>query len=332
MGYLNQRLNTFWQLFFLPHRGSRWSNEADLLGIATNGGLVLATPDGRSLLVGIPPSNHLEFSALVATADGGRSWSPSAPILGVDEGLAVSAGGNELALVKSTKGGQVLQSSHNGSWRTLITARSLSSLTSGGSCAPVGLTNVGFAPDGRQLVGATCGRKGVVGIFANENGKWRLVGPSIPSSDRNDSVRVLSLQSGTNATEAVLSIQTGSGSRIVTAGSPTGVGAWTVSTSLELGRTNRVVSIGTAGSLGVFVLSSAGLEDQLAVVDPKGGSWRLFPALPAATATVAFPSPDEIDALVVNTNIMTDWVLQAPFRTWTKHQVVDVRILYGSSD
>jgi hypothetical protein len=332
MGYLNQTLNTFWQLFFLPRDGSRWSNQVESLGMATNGGLVLATPGGRSLLVGILPVNNLAFSALIATADGGHSWSPSAPILGVDEGLAVSASGDELALVKSAEGGQVLESSPDGSWRTLITTRSLASSTAGRSCDPVALTNVGFEPTGTQLVGATCARKGVVGIFADENGQWRLGGPSIPRSDGTDYVRVLSLQSGSNGVQAAFAVETPSGSRLFTARSRAGVSGWAVSRSLALGPTRRVVSVGPAGSLGLFVLSSKGSADQLAVADPTGGSWRLLPALPADTATVAFPSPDEIDALVVNTNIMTEWILRSPSRTWTKHQVVKVQILYGSSD
>ena len=62
MGHLDQPLNTFWQLFFRASGTSSWSNATSTLATATNGGLIIATPDGQSVEVGIRPANRLTFS------------------------------------------------------------------------------------------------------------------------------------------------------------------------------------------------------------------------------------------------------------------------------
>ena len=79
MGHLDQPLNTFWQLFFRAKGATRWSDYASALAVATNGGLLVATPNGRSLVVGIRPANLLDYSPLLVTANNGRTWIPASP-------------------------------------------------------------------------------------------------------------------------------------------------------------------------------------------------------------------------------------------------------------
>ncbi len=102
MGHLDDPLNTFWQLFFLPPGGRSWSNQVEATAVATNGGLVLAPSAGRSLAVGIRPSNQLTFSPVIATANGGRSWSNGLIPQGLaasPDALAAGPSGQAVALV-----------------------------------------------------------------------------------------------------------------------------------------------------------------------------------------------------------------------------------------
>ncbi len=69
MGNLQQPLNTFWQLFFRAPGAASWSNKVEAAATATNGGLVLASAEGRSVIVGIRPSARLTFSHLITTSD-----------------------------------------------------------------------------------------------------------------------------------------------------------------------------------------------------------------------------------------------------------------------
>ena len=98
MGHLDQPLNTFWQLFFRPRGARQWSNTASALAVATNGGLVLATDAGKSLTIGIRPTNYLAYSPLIVTSNA-RSWSSATPLGALAEqpdALAVTAGGAAL--------------------------------------------------------------------------------------------------------------------------------------------------------------------------------------------------------------------------------------------
>ena len=99
MGHLDQPLNTFWQLFFLPIGAALWKNHAANLGMATNGGLLLASPASQGLLVAIRPSNYLRYSALVATTNG-TAWDPASPAAGFVDSLAVGPDDQQLALLK----------------------------------------------------------------------------------------------------------------------------------------------------------------------------------------------------------------------------------------
>lgn len=330
MGHLSHPLNTFWQLFFLPAQGGSWQDHAGQLGIADNGGLLLASPGASSLVVAAPPSNFLKFSAMAVTTADGRSWTPGPALQGAAASLAVAARGPEFAVVRDTSGGKVAAASAgSSSWHTEVTARALGATPAGRSCAPIHLTAVAAGPSGTPLVGARCGQKGVAGVFADEGGQWQSVGPQVSASGAQ--VAVLSLRTAGGSPSALFSLTTRSGTRIV-AGWADANGSWRLSSRLSLGAHGRLASIGPAPDDGAFVLSRQGSgAERLAVVRGPGTSWTSLPAPPKGTATVAFPSAGRVDALAVHDSLMTDWVLTTGSPAWTKRQHVKVTIIYGSS-
>jgi hypothetical protein len=328
MGHLDQPLNTFWQLFLLRGGTGAWSDHAGQLGVATNGGFVLATAAGGPLVVATRPSNLLEYSALVTTATGG-AWTPAPPIDGATSALAVDPAGEKLALVADRAGGRVAVAGPGGEWRTLVTARSLRSSGAGRSCRPTQLTALAVGPTGTPFVGAACGRPGVAGVLAGSDGTWRAVGPSLPGAQRHSPVVVLSLRSAGTALEGLFA----SVSHATTSleyGWTSGDGHWEVSAGLVLGSGDRVLSIGPGPGSGEFVLFRHGAGDRLAVSDPPRRTWTALPDPPTGTATVAF-SGSRVDALAAADTVMTDWLLNPTSSGWTRHQVVHVGILFGSS-
>ena len=67
--------DNFWQLFVRPAATGRW-RLATPPGVASNGGLVVASPGGRSVVAGFRPSQDLSFSPLATTHDNGTAWTP----------------------------------------------------------------------------------------------------------------------------------------------------------------------------------------------------------------------------------------------------------------
>jgi hypothetical protein len=67
-------------------------------------------------------------------------------------------------------------------------------------------------------------------------------------------------------------------------------------------------------------------------ISGPGASWQALPSVPAGTATLA-PGPGSgsgaFDALAVSGSRLTVWQLAAA--AWTKAQVINVPITYGSS-
>lgn len=328
MGHLDQPLNTFWQLFLLPGGTGDWSDHAGQLGIATNGGLVLAATADGPLVVATRPSNLLEFSPLVTTTTGG-AWTPAPPVDGATSALAVDQAGEKLALVADQSGGGVAVARPGGGWRTLVTARSLRADGAGRSCRPAQLTAVAVGPSGTPFVGASCGRPGVAGVLARRDGTWQAVGPSLPASQRHSLVEVLSLRSAGAALEGLFASVSHRTTSLVYGWTGNG-GRWELSTDLVLGSGDRVLSIGPGPGSGEFVLFRRGAGDRLALLDPPRRTWAALPDPPAGTSTVAF-SGSRVDALAVADTVMTDWLLDPASSGWTRHQVVHVGILFGSS-
>ena len=127
MGGSNADDNAFWQLFTRPAGSTSWKLVTPP-GVATNGGFVLATEGGQSLIAGFRPGVDLTFSALTATRDNGSTWQPGSPLqpglADVPDALAAAPGGGRmLALLL---GGTLTQSADDGTnWTTLSGLRSL---------------------------------------------------------------------------------------------------------------------------------------------------------------------------------------------------------------
>jgi hypothetical protein len=332
MGHLDQPLNTFWQLFFRPNGGAGWSDKAEGLGVATNGGLLLATGGGQSLAVGVQPANLLHFSPLLVTSNGGSSFSPVTPVATLaqqPDALAVGAAGQWLALTTAA-GGQVFESAAGlASWHELTTTSSLGQSAAGRTCGIVAMTAVAV-DSGRAVIGADCSEAGEVGIFASADA-WRLAAPRLPAALDHGTVTVLGLQQTDVGLRAALEVSEGHDTSLVAAWTTDGGATWSVSSVLGLG-SRRVLSIGPDGPAGLFVLASlTGASDSVEVVSGPGGSWRGLPSAPASTQTLVFGPADTADALAVNDTVFTDWKLTQGATGWMKAQVIDVPIAFGSS-
>lgn len=331
MGHFDQPLNTFWQLFFRPSGASRWSDDAKALAVATNGGIILANDNDRSLAIGIRPANLLEYSPLLVTPDGGSSVTPAAPVAALarqPDALAVSS--PQWLALTANGGGEVQQDdSGSTSWHPLTTVKTLDQSVAGRSCGLVSMTAVAVASGG-ALVGADCSRTGKVGVFADQ-GSWRLVGPSLPSALDGGTVAVLGLQETEDGVCAVLEVSEGHDASLISAWTTDGGASWSLSPILQLGR-RKVLSIGPDGPTGLFVLaSSTGDADLGEVLTGPKGSWRGLPPVPDTTQTLVCGANGSVDALAVSDTVFTDWKLTAGAAGWTKAQVIKVPIEFGSS-
>lgn len=332
MGQLDQPLNTFWQLLFRPAGSASWSNQVEATATATNGGLVLASPGDRSLIVGIRPSARLTFTPLITTTDGARSWSNGLIAAGLaarPAALAAGAGAQALALANGHGGAQVLATAGDlSTWRTLTTQRALSSAGAEGPCALGALTAVGYLA-GRALIGGSCGRPGVVGLFTERSGAWHLVGPVLPRSIGHGRVQVMSLGSTKAGTSAILEVSNGTGNSLVVAWASMS-GRWSKSLALRLGTGEQVASVGPATGTGLFVLLRAPSGQERLMVSEISAGWQQLPSPPTGTATVAFGEATA-DALVANGTVLTVWSLALGSGTWAKGQVIRIPVQYGSS-
>jgi hypothetical protein len=334
MGRLDEPLNTFWQLMFEPATGAPWSNQVKATATATNGGLVLASARGRSLIVGVRPSVDLTFTPLISTSDAARSWSDglvNQALAARPDALATDGGGQALALVDERGVARVLASTGDlSAWRTLTTAHALAAGGPGRSCGLGSLTAVSYLA-AQALVGGSCAKPGVVGIFAQRDGAWRLSGPDLPPPLSRGRVEVLSLGGLKAGAYGLLAVVRGDKTDLVAAWSGPG-GRWATSLALPFAADEHVASFGPAEGRGLFVLlqrSPGG--DELFVAGGRGTGWRQLASPPSRTATVAFGTAAPADALVASGTKLTIWSLGAGARSWAPAQVIRVPIEYGSS-
>jgi len=336
MGHLDDPDNTFWQLFHRPAGATSWTDQVQVTAVATNGGLVMASPDGTSLTVGVRPYDNLTFSPLVATADGGRSWSNGllpGGLVSQPNALAVSTQGQALAIT-GTDGGRdsqsVLASSSLNNWTTLVTGDAVASSTAGQECAVGGLTAVAYA-GADPVIGARCNRAGVVGLFDDSGGAWTLAGPPLPPAMAQEQVVVTSVQAAGDGLSGLLSMSGPGGATVVVASTAHRGGSWQLSQPLAVAASERLGSVGPARNGGFFVvLSTPSGQERAAVMEADHTSWTQLPPLPAGTATLAFGPGTTVEALAVDASTLTVWTLGGT-GSWQKGQVMAVSIEYGSS-
>ena len=320
--------NNFWQLFVRPAGATRWSLVTPE-GVADNGGLVAAAGDeqGASLVVGFRPSQALAFSPLATSSDTGQHWTPGlldADLADVPDAMAVAPSGQTLALLHggSIEAAASAAAATAGQWSRLTTLSALAASAPGRGCGLVAVNAVSFGPDNVPMAAGSCVRRGVAGVFADTGGAWQAAGPVLPTGFGGDQVQVLGLArtvpANTGSGNAALLV---AGTSLLAAWSD---GArWTVSAPVAAGGVSAS-GFGPGGS--VWVLLGAGRAE---TIGGPGGSWAALPDLPAGTATLA-PGPGSgYDALAVSGSRLTVWQLTAA--AWTKVQVMNVPILYGSS-
>jgi hypothetical protein len=318
--------NNFWQLFVRPAASGRW-RLATPPGVASNGGLVMASPGGRSVVAGFRPSQDLSYSPLATTRDNGTAWTPGlldAGLADVPDALAAAPhGGRLLALLA---GGEVQLSGPGGTgWIRLSTRRALAASAAGGRCGPGRLTAAAFSPAGVPLLAAGCARPGTAGIFAYTSGSWHPAGPALPAAYARQRVTVLRLTTTAGTTTALLAVGSGAGARLLAAWS---TGAhWALSPPLPLrGAELASASLGPGGRVAAVLTGN----HAQAITGPAG-SWRPLPALPSGTATLAPGPAGGWDALAVHRTRLTVWRLPPGHGAWAAAQTLTVFIQFGSS-
>ena len=321
--------NAFSQLFARPAGSTNWKLVTPP-GVATNGGLVLATQDNQALIAGFRPGVDLTFSALTATRDNGSTWQPGSPLqpglADVPDALAAApSGGQMLALLL---GGTVTQSADGGAhWSPLSSARSLAETRVGRQCSPAGLTAVSVTPTGAPLAAATCTRPGITGIFSYTAGGWQAAGPSLPAPLAGTATEVLRLTGTPAGNEALLVAGTGTAASLLAARTSDDGAHWTVSAPLRLGAaTVRSSGFGASGAAWA-VLTDGRAE----TISGPAAAWRALPAVPPGTAALAPGPGGGFDALAVSGSKLTVWRLRQGTTAWTTTQVITVPIEYGSS-
>jgi hypothetical protein len=320
--------NNFWQLFVRPAATGKW-RLATPPGVASNGGLVLASPGAGSVVAGFRPSQDLSYSPLATTHDNGTAWTPGlldAALANVPDALAAAPdGGHLLALLAS---GQAELSGPGGTgWTKLATRQALAASPAGRSCGLGSLTAAAFSPSGVPLLAASCTHPGTAGIFGYASGTWRLAGPTLPVTYAHQKISVLWLTTTAGTTTALLAAGTGSAAHLLAAWSTGGGAHWALSPPLPLlGAKLTSASSGPGGTVAVVLTGN----HAQAITGPAG-AWRPLPALPPGTATLAPGPTGGWDALAVHSTRLTVWQLPPGRTAWAATQTISVFIQFGSS-
>ena len=326
----------FWQLFFRPATGGRWSLVTPP-GVADNGGLV-AAGGGTSLTVGFRPSQDLAFSPLATSTDDGKSWTPGllgAGLASTPGAIAVASSGRALALLQdgTIAAAPTASAAAAGQWTQLTTRNALAASAPGRSCGLTSVHAVSFGPGMSPMAAGSCERPGVAGVFTYASGRWRSAGLALPATFGGDQVQVLGLTADSGGDVALLL----AGNSLLAAWW-TGT-RWTVSDPVSAG-TLRATGFGASGSAWVLLGS-----DRAETIGGPGGSWQALPPAPPGTATLAPPGAavgsatggatggatgaGSYEALAVSGSRLTVWRLAQ--QAWAKVQLITVPIQYGSS-
>jgi len=116
------------------------------------------------------------------------------------------------------------QPSASAAWTRLAAPGAIAGSAAGRDCRVTAETAVSLTAAGTPLVGASCARPGIAGIFAPAGSGWRAAGPALTGRLAGEPVRVLRLTAGDGAgTMALLQAGTGDGDR----GPTSLLAAWT---------------------------------------------------------------------------------------------------------
>jgi len=327
MGGSAAQHNNFWQLFVRPTATSTWRLVTPP-GVASNGGLVMASLGAGSVMAAFRPSQDLSYSPLATTHNNGGAWTPGlldAGLADVPDALAATVGGGHL-LALLADGRAELSGPGGTAWTRLASYRALAASAAGRRCGLGHLTAAAFSPAGVPLLAADCTRPGTAGVFAYAGGTWHLAGPTLPSPYVHQIVTVLRLTTAGGTTTALLAAGTGSAARLLAAWSTDGGAHWALSPSLPLhGAKLTSASPGPGGTMAVVRNGS------YAATVAAGGPWRPLPKLPPGTATLAPGPAGGWDALAVHGAKLAIWRLAPGGGSWAAAQTINVPVQFGSS-
>ncbi len=319
--------NNFWQLFVRPATTGKW-RLATPPGVASNGGLVLASPGAGSVVAAFRPSQDLLTSPIAISRDNGTTWTPAildASLADVPSALAAAPSGRLLALL--TNGQADLSGPGATAWKKLATRDTLASSPAGRRCELGSLTAAAFSPSGAPELAGTCAHHGTAGIFTYTGGTWHLTGPAVPAADTHQPITVLRLTTSTTGTTVALLAAGASREASVFAAWSTGGAHWALSPPLPL-RGVKLTSV-SFGPSGPTVVVLAGDHGQI-VTGPASG-WHALPVLPPGTATLAPGATGGWDALAIHRTRLAIWYAGPGAHQWASTQTIQVPIQFGSS-
>jgi hypothetical protein len=318
MGGSAAQEDNFWQVFVRQTATAKWQ-QVTPLGVADNGGLVVASPGDGSLVTAFRPSQLLTYTPLATSTDNGANWSSAGPLTAslTSAADALAAGPDDQLIALTNRGTKAELGQRLGTtWTRLATISSLNATSAGRSCEVTGLTAAAFNGS-TPLVAASCGRPGVAGIFADTGGTWHAAGPAVSG----DTVDVLALAASGTGLVALLRTTAGTSSSII--GAWYSGGRWTLSSPLRIGAGKLgSTAIGPAGAIGVTWNDAKG-----ATLTGPGKAWQTLPALPKWAATLALGS--KVEVIAVNGATFRDYQLASG--AWSLAQTLHVQIPYGSS-
>jgi hypothetical protein len=348
--------NSFWEVFTRPLGSSQWALVTPP-GVADNGGLVAAVPPAaQGLDVAVRPSQDLTFSPLALTGNGGRTWATGlvdASVAAVPDALALG-GGRLLVLLgdgaidqavtagagipgEGASGAAQPSASASTAWTRLAAPGAIAGSAAGRDCHVTALTAVSLTAAGTPLVGASCARPGVAGIFARAGAGWRAAGPALSGTLASQPVKVLRLTAGDGAgSMALLQSGTGDAASLLAAWTADGT-HWTVSPPLPLSGAQVLSSGAGPGATAAWVLLSGGRAVTIAgpstpsAAGASSAAWRSLPAPPHGTAVLASGPGGALDALAVSGGRTLTVFRLTPAGAWQQTQVISVPVQLGSS-
>jgi hypothetical protein len=325
MGDLGQIANTFWQLFFRPAGGARWSLVTPP-GVADNGGLVL-TGRGRSVTVAFVPSQDLRFTPLAWSSDNGADWTPAilpAAIDPVPDALGPAPGGSVQwgVTASGTKVKRVAGTAQRAD--TVVTTATLEQASSG-ACRTMRVD--ALAGNGTAtFAGATCPVARQVPVFETVGEGWRVIGPKLPSPSL---VSVLRLEVTGDALQAVVARSSGASIMLRLLSSNDSGTTWRWSAPLGLGPTATLVSVSPGpGAIWTVVWRPAAGTRRLGAI-LLGSKWSTVTTMPSGTQVLTTGAGTKLEALATNGSRLTVW--QRDDGHWVSVMTTTVPIQYGSS-
>jgi hypothetical protein len=329
MGKNDGDFDLFWQLFALNPASSTFRLVTPP-GVADNGGLIVAAdPAGKTALVGFGTSQGLQFSPLALTTSQGSAWAPGGlthALVAAPSTVAIAndAPTGALAVVGGSSQAVLESSGSLTSWKTLVTKQTLSATPAGQSCDIGSLQAVTIAAGATPVAGVSCRRPDTPGVLIDSDRQWHLADIPVPNALARDAFATLRL----SPTSALLAGVHGATTNLVEAWSIANNRPWDLSPAISLKSASDLVASGSGPGTEQFVLLRTDGSDRAEVISGPGGSWRMLPALPRSTATIAIAPSGAVFALAVSVTRLTVYRLGT---TWNPTQHLTVPIVFGSS-